>query len=743
LSFIPSLLGASTLTLKVNEYRNKVLIGSSMRDIQVQTLNCNSTQPVITIDSSSLQGTHLAGGRIESCAKTPLNFCFKVKSPNSTAILVASDNHLGVAPGASMTYTGQTTDSIVGCFSWIPGPADTGLKIFTITVKDSTCLPPGIAVSQSFVLPIFIYPVTNIFKDTTICVGSSVPLKATGGNTFIWTVLPGGASLSSLSCTNCNNPLATPSTTTRYVVSSDLLSICNKNKDTVTVTVLYPPIQPPVTTNGPVCRGGTLRLFAGTSATSYAWTGPAGFTSTLQNPVIANVQLPNAGTYQLIAKNGSCASPMGAGTAVVNPAPALPTLSGSNSACEGQDLVIHASGAGTAATYYWTGPNGYTNATSGDLVIPNAGPQHAGAFTVRAGYPNNICLGGPATYTVTLNPKVTADFTLSKNPVCKDDTLSIAFSGSGASMDSLTWDFPNGQVLSGSNAKGYILRFSKKGEETINLIAKSSTCTDSIKKTITVLATPSAAFHVNREACINEMLEIEADGTVAHDLMYEWDFEDAQIADGAGRGRYHIAFTTPGSKRITFYTNDGTCQSATTLAVFVHPHPNAEIQSASKTDVCTSDTVRFSAYYQADYSFRWTPEQFFKDAGQPSTDAKVYKSGYVHLTVSDGYGCKGQDSLFIRTAPCCEISLPNAFTPNGDGRNDIFRIITIGNHAIKEFRVLNRWGQSVFGTFNEKEGWDGKIAGTPQATGTYYYYVRYTCSNGEDYEQKGEVTLVR
>jgi len=97
----------------------------------------------------------------------------------------------------------------------------------------------------------------------------------------------------------------------------------------------------------------------------------------------------------------------------------------------------------------------------------------------------------------------------------------------------------------------------------------------------------------------------------------------------------------------------------------------------------------------------------------------------------------------ITAHPCCDIYLPNAFTPNGDGKNDKFHILTTGHHAIRTFMVMNRWGQKVFDTHDENEGWDGKFKGEDLPIGTYYYYIKYLCSDNTLLEKKGEIVLIR
>jgi gliding motility-associated-like protein len=112
---------------------------------------------------------------------------------------------------------------------------------------------------------------------------------------------------------------------------------------------------------------------------------------------------------------------------------------------------------------------------------------------------------------------------------------------------------------------------------------------------------------------------------------------------------------------------------------------------------------------------------------------------YVSQTVN---GCES-DRAPVYVEPCCTLELPTAFSPNGDGLNDVFRIITNGEYLIERFSVYDRWGGEIYvGTGNSAK-WDGTIAGKPADIGDYYYYIIYTCGASGQLSKKGEVTLVR
>ena len=90
---------------------------------------------------------------------------------------------------------------------------------------------------------------------------------------------------------------------------------------------------------------------------------------------------------------------------------------------------------------------------------------------------------------------------------------------------------------------------------------------------------------------------------------------------------------------------------------------------------------------------------------------------------------------------CCELEMPNAFSPNNDGKNDKFG--PKGQYyKLHEFVIKNRFGETVFETANPSEKWNGTFGGVPQDLGTYFYFIIYEC-DGKERLQKGDITLIR
>lgn len=427
LDFTPGMQGSHTVTIRAQEYRNGVVIGSVMRDIQVQVIPCatSSITPTISNDSVSVTGAATySGGTVVGCATKQFSFCFNIKSTDTAAKLVATDNHGVALPGSSISYTNLQTDSVRGCVTWTPAPTDTGTRVFVVTVKDSSCASGGVPISYAITVPVYVWAVTAALKDTTICAGQSVPITAVGGTAYIWSVVSGGSPLTSLSCTQCKTPIASPTVTTSYVVNSNSSQTCNQNTDTVTVTVLQLPVAS-ATSNSPVCPGDTLKLFGNTvTGATYSWTGPNGFTSTLQNPVIPNAQSVNSGFYLYRLIRNGCTSEPFVMQVYAGP-PAGPVASSNSPVCLGNQLILTATTVpGTTVTYHWSGPNSFTS-NQQNPIINNATYADSGNYIVYA------TKDGCVTFSDTVNIKVNG---LPAAPVATVDTVTYCQDATAAAL---------------------------------------------------------------------------------------------------------------------------------------------------------------------------------------------------------------------------------------------------------------------------------------------------------------------
>jgi gliding motility-associated-like protein len=129
-------------------------------------------------------------------------------------------------------------------------------------------------------------------------------------------------------------------------------------------------------------------------------------------------------------------------------------------------------------------------------------------------------------------------------------------------------------------------------------------------------------------------------------------------------------------------------------------------------------------------SYQWTPEDKLDNPTvlSPTTVQLTDNTTYT-LTATSNEGCTVSKSVLVKIFK--QLYMPNAFTPNGDGRNDVFRIPPGASLILDEFSIYDRWGMKIFSTQNVSKGWDGTINGIPEPMGAYVYVIRGTNEKGK------------
>ncbi|MFT3981009.1 MAG: gliding motility-associated C-terminal domain-containing protein [Ferruginibacter sp.] len=142
-------------------------------------------------------------------------------------------------------------------------------------------------------------------------------------------------------------------------------------------------------------------------------------------------------------------------------------------------------------------------------------------------------------------------------------------------------------------------------------------------------------------------------------------------------------------------------------------------------------------------TYLWTPSTPLNNAGIRNPLATLQADQKFVVKVTDFAGCIGYDTVFVKVYKGPTYYVPNAFTPNGDGLNDVFRPIPVGIVRTDWFRVFNRFGEAVFETTQWMKGWDGTFKGKKQPVGSYVWIIKGTDRDGKTVEMKGSVMLVQ
>lgn len=206
---------------------------------------------------------------------------------------------------------------------------------------------------------------------------------------------------------------------------------------------------------------------------------------------------------------------------------------------------------------------------------------------------------------------------------------------------------------------------------------------------------------------------------------------------GAAVGDYTITYTTKG--------NSNCPSKSISVPMKVMPRPQARINISDPfTSLCQGDEIRLETDAYPNTNYYWWPQHYFGDNFFEHAVTGKFPEGIstVSVYVENEYGCVARDTTTINLEACCKFDLPNAFTPNGDGRNDYFAPVSVSELKIIDFSIYNRWGQLVYKGFGSDARWDGKLKSKELAQGIYNYRITFRCGDKE-YAKQGDINLIR
>lgn len=173
------------------------------------------------------------------------------------------------------------------------------------------------------------------------------------------------------------------------------------------------------------------------------------------------------------------------------------------------------------------------------------------------------------------------------------------------------------------------------------------------------------------------------------------------------------------------------CDSVVITYLTVHALP-ANFLPAD-TVLCEANPLPLSLTYP---SVTWSD-------GSSGNTFTITQAGTYGAQVVDRNGCAGADQVTVTYIHCIPIQIPNAFTPNKDGKNDTFKPLVTAPLTHYTMQVYNRWGQLIFETRDYSKGWDGDFQGTPQQNGVYVYQISFNDPDGVATLKKGTLVLLR
>lgn len=489
----------------------------------------------------------------------------------------------GGAAGATYAWSGPNSFTSTSQNPSVYGVSSLNAGIYTVTVTNS----PGCSASAT--VSVSVTTISASASNVSGCLGEAISLVATGpaGATYSWA---GPNSFTSSS----QNPVIATSIAANAGVYAVQVSIsgCSANANT-TVTLSNAAVS--ATSNGPVCAGASLQLSASSGGTSYNWSGPNSFSSSLQSPVITSVTTAASGTYTVTVTGGGCAGTTTVGV-TVNPTPVASVTKGA--ICEGEQIQLHATG---GTTYAWSGPNGFSS-TSANPVINPAVSANTGTYSVTITGASSAC----------------------------SSSVPVSVAGGNIMLTNYAEIIYADQTVTSAN----LANNSTTEVDDAQAITELITCT---KPTYTLSATSATC----NGASANSNAQIAVTG-IANGTKIGWssgqtytgpDFASATTLSGA---TYTITGLNNPSDTLRYvvriYNGGQCCLKDTTILLY----PAACAAAASNSPICLGSTISLTATGGATYS--WSgPNSYTSTSQNPSiSNAIAAMAGVYTVTVTSG-----------------------------------------------------------------------------------------------------------
>ncbi|QHS58920.1 HYR-like domain-containing protein [Chitinophaga agri] len=455
--------------------------------------------------------------------------------------------------------------------------------------------------------------------------------------------------------------------------------------DPVTYDLQYVP-KPDVELGNDVtiCQGSTVTLDAGAANAAYPIRWSTGATT-------QTINVNTAGTYYATVTNGICATTDSV-KVIVNMPPVVNIRD--TAICQGENLTLNAYVEG--GSYVWS-----TGATTASITVNTTGT-----------YSVDVTVNGCTTHAeaVVLVGTPPAVVLTDDMEICPNETALLTVDPDGGSI---LWS--NGETTNS-------IVVSRPGDYTVTVTRDGCVVTD--KVTVTQRPDLDIDLGPDREFCNGGRVVVDA--THPDAISYLWNDGDTNpVKEITGAGKYIVSVMDRFCSRITMDS----------VNVTVAGIPAFDL--GRDTLLCIGEDLTLKVNPGSGNQVRWQD-------GSTSLTYKVTTPGTYTVTVSNDCGSMS-DQIVVRYQACePKPQFPTGFTPNGDGHNDVFKPIVRGPMYDYDLRIYNRWGELIFLSKDQKNGWDGRYKGALVENGTYVWMLSYKkVLGGAVNVVKGEVTAIR
>lgn len=340
------------------------------------------------------------------------------------------------------------------------------------------------------------------------------------------------------------------------------------------------------------------------------------------------------------------------------------------------------------------------------------------------------------------------DFTY-KRTSCFKNTNAIEFLSDIKTQDSIKsiqWSFGDGEVE--KDNFNPIHTYLGAGDYKVFLLVTTALgCSKVINKPLTVYVLSPIAMADSLVICIGDsvVLPLISEGDKIYKWMPKESLNDMTVANPWAKPQVTTLYKVQIANVVE--VGDTCFQDDSILVKVIQGFSNDFTISSTKNPVNPDEVFQLSVVPDL-YKYSWTPADLVSNPMISNPTSSIKSNTLFNLELTNLQGCKAVDSILIElieivedSCSTKEIVVPNAFTPDGNGFNDV---LYVRNVVGEEFLIIiyNRWGVKVFESSNPDVGWDGRYNGVLQSTDVFGYYIKVVC-NGNVIEKKGNVTLVR
>ncbi len=669
-------------------------------------------------------------------------FKFDIQLP----VCLADFSFPNTCSNQAIQFTNQSTSVSNPTFVWSFGDGNTstqvnpthtfavsGLYNVTLIVNDAgSCNGSDTITKQIIVLG---GNGSNILPPASICAGNTTQIgfPPTGDTSIVYHWTP----TTSLSSPNVSNPVASPVVTTNYQLlvtkgaCVDTFSqLVNVNADDLNVTAATQP-----------CAGDTVVLgvasTTGNTFAQYTWSPGALIVAgaTTANPLaVVNTDTTfyvTVTTSQNCVFTDSVSVVVSGGTQIdadfqLPPSACIPFTA----------QFTDASTIGNNTSYEWSFGDGSTSSQQN----PSHPYTQGGIYNITLVVRDNGSCNKVDSVTKQLVLLNDSTFSLPSVVVCPGGTAQLGFVSADTTL-SYVWQ-PAGSLNNSTVSNPQAI---PTADTTVYLLlVTNGTCSDSIYQTVTIVRDTLFALD-DTVVCSGTTLQLSAGHTNSlNNLQYNWS-PDNLIISGDSTATPTVTITQPTTFTVTA-TNAIGCVYTDSVRVSFYPTQPSVIATADP------DTIKFGESSQlfADSSdanwLMWLPDSTLSATNIVNPVAKPRQSQYYVVEVRDENSCAKTDTVwvYLLATPCGpnNVYIPNAFSPNGDGKNDVL-YVRANNVTQLYFAVYDRWGQRMFETRDISKGWDGTFKGKQIDPAVFGWYAEGLCDGGKKFELKGNVTLIR